>query len=97
MHPIDTVFFFFWGAWGIEFLLFPMSSHQVLPVFPSSFQWIPTHVPIAHHFVPHVLPNVVLLNLYNWENIGTCVSLLGVICFSRGESPKFQNFFVMGQ
>ncbi len=84
--------------------LFPMCSHQVLNVLPSSSQWVSQHgsqVPNVFpnifsrspHFVPYALPSVLepILVRENWD-LDVC--MFGVKYFYNGESPKFQNFFL---
>ncbi len=105
-HPIESKFFFLLGRVerGVLIHLFPMCSHQVLNVLPSSSQWVSQHgsqVPNvfpnifarAPHFVPYALPSVLepILVHENWD-LDVC--MFGVKYFYNGESPKFQNFFL---
>jgi hypothetical protein len=72
--------------------LFPMCSHQVLTMFPSTSQCVPNSALLSHICIAHRCP---LGNFfYSWANIVTCMYRFEA---NIGESTKFLFYFIFLQ
>jgi hypothetical protein len=59
IHLGAQVFFLLGEGGSVGFLLFPMCSHEVLAVFPSHSQWVPSMFP-SSQYVHHMFPISIL-------------------------------------
>jgi hypothetical protein len=76
------------------------SSQLVLSHVPQVPNVFPNMFTIAPHFISYALSNVVFFEptLMGQQYWGLYVSMFGVnACILGSQSPKFQNFIVMGQ